>query len=326
VRRCWGQWYINDLFHAYAEGQRSTSTNGQYGAEYTTAMLTALVSSLVRERLPATMDDALAYEGTPMAANDLASDESCASAIGCRWRARVTGTVQGERYKISYTRVERKVAAGRQSEHRQRVEAVMVAPGPEWWYPSEAGAELLAVQWPEPDCPNGVGGHASVELVEFAIEPAEENPPPPGGGGPGGGAGGPGGPPNRLSGGGCAGCGTGEDDSWHDPIIELSMGRALGGGSAGSFVGGGSAIQLLDVYQLQFSGQSDEGGVEVRLAPVSQNMGGQTITRTSITQVIAPQAVANVDPLPGGAGYQISFFRTNALTSTTDPELKRYEL
>ncbi|NGO40386.1 hypothetical protein G4L39_13410, partial [Limisphaera ngatamarikiensis] len=82
MRRCWTEWYINDLFYTYAEGQRSTSTNGQYGAEYTTAMLTALVSSLVRERLPATMDDALAYEGTPMAANDLASDESCASAIG----------------------------------------------------------------------------------------------------------------------------------------------------------------------------------------------------------------------------------------------------
>ncbi|WP_165107706.1 hypothetical protein, partial [Limisphaera ngatamarikiensis] len=80
--RAWDEWYSDDQNYGYAEIQYRTSTGREHSNEYTTAELTALVSSLVRERLPAAMDETSAYEGTPMAANDLASDESCASAIG----------------------------------------------------------------------------------------------------------------------------------------------------------------------------------------------------------------------------------------------------
>ncbi|MCS7091526.1 MAG: hypothetical protein RMN51_10295 [Verrucomicrobiota bacterium] len=282
VITCWSSWYIDEHFHAHGRASCYESHDGLYLGEYTTEALVTLVSSLLRERQPADFGQG-ASSVTPFANNNLSADESCASAVGCRWRARISGTIQGERYKIRYTRVEQQIVAGQRRSSRQRVEMVMEAPGPEWWFPSESGEWLAVEAWPAANCTTGCAGHASIMLVDFAIEPAEEAAPP-GAGGPGGCEAG--GPEDALDGRGltrewgCADCGAGASDAMVNPCLHLSMGVAQGGGSAGSFWAGESSTGgLADVFNLSFGGQHGQGGVQVLYVTNQQNRGGRIVSR-----------------------------------------------
>ncbi|MGA4645739.1 hypothetical protein ACPDIX_14865, partial [Limisphaera sp. 4302-co] len=310
---------VTNVFHAWLAD------------EYTTARLQERVEALSLERLPDFASDSDGEWQTPWTSVELAADQSCATATRCRWRARVRGTIEGERYRIRWTEVRYQVADGKTSESRREQSAVVEAPGTEWWFPQDGSQVLDLPSWVQGSCSDGSSGFHLIRLEDFTIEWVESDPPPPGNGpGPGGSGGGCGGRggvgASGLVGMGCRSCGTDPEECGHEPHFILSMGRAEGGGDAGGFYNGGGLEELLDVYELLFTGQHGQGGVSNYTVDVTETFGGQQVTRTRLSQVVAPEAVANVDPLSNGAGYQISFYKRAALTSQFDSELGRYVL
>ena len=262
--------------------------------EYTTSALEAKVRDLAIGRVPEQFSsDNPVLDETPKACVSINAQEDCAEAKASRWRAKVTNTVPGKKYRILYDIVTFQATGGITNWTVTPVtNIVCTAPSETWWYPSEAGEVIDPPDWLLGYCPTFQKGEHEIAYVNFDITPAESS-------------GSPGSSSFGDGEGGCASCGPSSKGS--GPLgleFSVSMGEAWGGGSAGELrLAVSSPIEGLGTPDLlSFTGETDpNGGVEI----VHDANG-------VIIQVATPQAFAVVEEILSGTSYKIIVYKPAA--------------
>jgi RHS repeat-associated protein len=261
--------------------------------EYTTGALQEKVRALALDRLPTQFStDHPVLAQTPEGLAKINADQDCASAKASLWRAKITHTVKGERYRISYNIVTLTRTGGIAGSTIERFEIVRTAPAETWWFPSAAGEVIEPPGWLLGHCLTGDPGEHSIMYTDFRIDPADSGNSSPGSGGPGGGD-----SP-------CASCGPISASGSPTAIdFHVAMGMAWSGGLVGEFhLAASRPVEGLGTpVWLTFTGDNDPAaGVEVVRNP-----------QGVILQVVAPQGFAVVEPT-SGTSYEITVYNPAA--------------
>ena len=276
-------------------------TGTWYSDEYTTARIVAQAQAKARENLVAFSTDNPIQGQDPYAYCSVDAAETCAEVGLCNWRAKITGTEQGKRYRITYKVIEHIQGRGTQTNSSAPVEVLLTAPAETWFFPSEPAP--LQVSFVPGDCPSSTPGVHTLTYTSFGIERVPDGLPP-----------GTGGPDQPGTGSGCSSCsGGGSADPYPGLNFRIGMGNANGGGSAGEFQirAAFPSLDLATPSALEFTGEDD-------------TQAGVSVTRNShatLTEVHTPTATATISALtPYSYQILISVSSEDTLWTIENPD------